>query len=256
LLKPVAFLEHRAAARAEAALVTAVDAVVAISETDAQGLASLIAVYGEKKSARAPQLEAVPPVVESSEPTRTPPDAPRLCYVGSLTWHPNVLGLDWFCAQVLPELRRLLPAVTVRIAGSGLAKDASGQTVAPESWRVPNVEVVGFVPDLETLYADCGAMIAPIVGGSGVRIKLLEALRAGMPVVTTSAGAAGLPLKNRVEVLIEDDPDRFARAAKELLSDPGLAERLRRAGYRFLAAHHSPRVVATSMRRALGLPSS
>lgn len=253
-LKPVSYLEHRAAARAEAELLSAVDAVVAISETDAQGLTTLASEYG-RRGARPPRIEAVPPVVESSEPARTPPSAPRLCYVGSLTWHPNVLGLDWFCAEVLPELRRLLPEVTVRIAGSGLPSDAAGRPLAPSSWQVPNVEVVGFVPDLETLYRDSAAMIAPIAGGSGVRIKLLEALRAGMPVVTTRAGAAGLPLQHGVEVLIADDPAGFARAARDLLHDRELGERLRRAGYRFLAERHAPRVVAAAMRRALGLPS-
>lgn len=196
----------------EAQTLAAVDAVVAISQVDAQALAALVTARTGQQ--RTPVV--VPQVVQSTEPKRKPQPEHNLCYVGNLTWHPNTLGLSWFCQTVWPLVRRALPSVKLTIAGSGLGKDGSGRLQVPSDWQVPGIEVVGYVEDLETLYTQSLGMVAPILGGSGVRIKLLEALRAGMPVVTTRAGAAGLPLHDGAEVLIEDEPEAFARAVIRL----------------------------------------
>lgn len=251
-LRPLARAEYAAAARFEAATLAAVDAVVAISQLDADALTALTLRHTGQQVV--PQV--VPQVVQSAEPRRPPPAELRLGYVGNLTWHPNALGLSWFCAAVWPQLQRALPEVRLSIAGSGLALDAQGRPLVPKGWQRPGIEVLGYVAELETLYPRCLGVIAPILGGSGVRIKLLEAFRAGLPVVTTTAGAAGLPVTGGVEVLIEDEPDRFARAILTLCHDPALQQRLRAAGYAFLRAHHSPQRAAAAMRAALGLPAS
>ena len=248
-LRPLATVEHAAAERFEAVTLTQVDAVVAISALDAAALTALV----ERRTGRRVLPHVVPQVALSSEPARRPPAELRLGYVGNLTWHPNALGLSWFCDAVWPLIRARLPAAQLSIAGSGLAVDAQGRPRGPKSWQRPGIELVGFVAELETFYPRCLGLIAPILGGSGVRIKLLEAFRAGLPVITTSAGAAGLPVTSGVEVLIEDAPDRFAQAVVTLSQDPALQERLRAAGYAFLRAHHSPERAATAMRAALGL---
>lgn len=251
-LRPLARLEHRAAARAEAHVLDEIDAVVTISGQDALDLVALHRRLGRRD--RAVHAVPVPQVMETSRPSRPPPPAgepPRLCYVGSLSWHPNALGLDWFCKQVWPRVQALRPDARLTIAGSGLPTGPDGRPRVPPAWRVPGVDVVGYVPDLEALYQRSLAAIAPVLGGSGVRIKLLESLRAGMPTVTTSAGAAGLPLTPGGEVLIEDDPRRFAHAAARLLTDPALRERLRQGGYQFLDEHHSRPRATEALRRAL-----
>lgn len=251
-LRPLARFEHAAAARFEAETLAAVDAVVAISQLDAEALTALTL----RHTGKLVRPQVVPQVVQSTEPRRPPPAEPRLGYVGNLTWHPNALGLSWFCSAVWPRLQRELPAARLSIAGSGLALDGQGRPLAPKAWRRPGIEVLGYVAELEELYPRCLGVIAPILGGSGVRIKLLEAFRAGMPVVTTTAGAAGLPISSGIEALIEDEPDRFARAVLTLCHDAALQERLRAAGYAFLRAHHSPRRAAAALRAALGLPTS
>lgn len=251
-LRPLARLEHRAAARAEAHVLDEVDAVVTISGQDALDLVALHRRLGRRD--RAVHAVPVPQVMETSRPSRPPPPAgepPRLCYVGSLSWHPNVLGLDWFCQKVWPHVQALRPDARLTLAGSGLATGPDGRPRVPTAWQVPGIDVVGYVPDLEALYQRALAAIAPVLGGSGVRIKLLESLRAGLPTVTTSAGAAGLPLTPGREVLIEDDPRRFAHAAARLLTDPPLREALRQGGYQFLEEHHSRARATEALRRAL-----
>lgn len=250
LLGTLAAREYAAAARFETQTLAAVDAVVTISATDASALSALVRKHGS----RCAPLHVVPQVTQSREPARPPPPELRLGYVGSLTWHPNARGLSWFCAQVWPHLRSLLPEVRLSIAGSGLGVDPNGRPVAPKDWQRPGIEILGYVAELESLYARCLGMIAPILGGSGVRIKLLEALAAGLPVVTTTAGAAGLPVTSGIELLIEDEPRRFAQAIATLCHDRPLQERLRAGGYAFLRAHHSPQQAAVALRAALALP--
>ena len=109
----------------------------------------------------------------------------------------------------------------------------------PDAWSAAGIETVGYVDDLEDLYRESLAMIAPIVGGSGVRMKLLESMRAGMPTVTTTDGAAGLDVADGREMLIADAPASFAERTVTLLTDGAARDRLRRNGYAFLERHHS-----------------
>lgn len=243
LLRLFGLLELAATRRFEAEVLRAADAVVAISLEDARLLEAHTGV----------RPEVVPQVVPFARVHRPPPQRPQLCYVGNLTWHPNVRGLDWFCAHVWPRVRAAEPATRLVIAGSGLLRDATGRLRVPPGWRAEGIEVVGFLPDLEPLYESSSAMVAPVLGGSGIRIKLLEALRAGMPTVTTAAGAAGLPLRPGQEVLVEDDPTRFAEATLRLLRDEALRQQLREAGYRFLGEHHTLAAAQAAMRRVLQL---
>jgi glycosyltransferase involved in cell wall biosynthesis len=83
-------------------------------------------------------------------------------------------------------------------------------------------------------------------------MKLLESMRAGMPTVTTTDGAAGLDVRDGREMFIADDPAQFAACLVRVLTDPGLRGRLRDAGYEFLRAHHSLAAARTRMRGALG----
>jgi glycosyltransferase involved in cell wall biosynthesis len=147
----------------------------------------------------------------------------------------------------------MLPYAELTIAGPGLRHREDGSLVVPASWSGPGVRVTGFVEDLEDLYGATIGMLAPVVGGSGVRMKLLETMSAGMPTVTTSDGAAGLGVEDGREVLIADRPTEFAERVVRLVRDAPLRDRLRAAGYAFLDARHSERVAVERLRRALGL---
>jgi glycosyltransferase involved in cell wall biosynthesis len=239
-------VEHRSARRFEEQALRAVDAVVAISGEDARNFRALAGVEAH-----------VVPVVMTFERTKRPwPGKPHLCYVGSLRWKPNVAGLDWLCREVWPLVRKRVAYATLEIAGVGLKPGAAGNLPVPDAWRVPGVETVGFLEDLEPLYARSVAMLAPVTGASGVRLKLLEGFRAGLPVVTTPDGAFGLPVENGREALIAADPTAFAERVVRVLEDAALRERLVDHAYRFLEQHHSVAVAQRAMREALGLMTS
>lgn len=239
----VAQAEYRASVTFEKAALEAAHAVVAISAEDAKHFDRLAGIHAH----------VVPMVLPFERKDRPRPAKPNLCYVGNLRWHPNVAGLDWFCREVWPKIRARVPDATFEIAGVGLKPDASGKLPVPDAWKVPGVTTVGFLEDLEPLYARSLAMLAPVFGGSGVRVKMLEGFRAGMPVVTTPDGAFGLPLVDGKEALVAGDPEGFAERVERLVKDEALRQRIREGGYTYLEEHHSLRVAQDVMRRVLGL---
>jgi glycosyltransferase involved in cell wall biosynthesis len=236
-------LEASALRRFERRVLREVDSVIAISDDDAQSLHSLSGV----------RAHVVPPFVEPGGARADATNGPQLGYIGHLGWQPNVHGLDWFCEEVWPHVRELVPEATLSIAGPGLSKGPDGSLAVPPRWTRPGITALGFVDDLEDVYRKVLGMVAPVIGGSGVRMKLLETMRAGIPTVTTSDGAAGLALTDGREVVIADDPRRFAEGVVRVLTDPSLRESLRRGGYEFLASRHSAAVAEAGVRAAIRL---
>ena len=245
LKKLVANDEYRASVRFEKAAIEAAHAVVAISTEDAKHFDALAGIHAHV-------VPMVLPFERQERPRMAKPNA-NLCYVGNLRWHPNVAGLDWFCRDVWPKIRARVPAATFEIAGIGLDTDASGAPRVPDAWKVHGVTTVGFMEDLEPLYQRSLAMLAPVFGGSGVRVKMLEGFRAGMPVVTTPDGAFGLPLTDGNEALVAGDPDGFADRVARLVNDEPLRQRIREGGYAYLEKHHSLGTAQGVMRKVLGI---
>lgn len=241
LKKLAAKMEHRASERFERRALQDATSVVAISDDDAKTFHSLAGV----------QAHVVPLVLPFTPRRRVRPPSDHFCFVGNLRWQPNVAGLDWFCRDVWRRIRDRVPGATLEIAGVGLKKDARGSPVVPDAWRAPGITTVGFVEDLEPLYSRSLAMLAPVFGGSGVRVKLLEAFRAGTPLVTTPDGAAGLTLEDGREALVAGDPDAFAERAERIVKDEALRQTLCDSGYLYLERHHSLSVAQDAMRGAL-----
>ncbi|HVD51092.1 MAG TPA: glycosyltransferase [Candidatus Udaeobacter sp.] len=235
--------EWRGTRRFESDVLRAVDAVGAISDDDARGYRELAGV----------EAHHVPQVVPFVRRPPAPAPGPRVCFVGTLSWHPNILGLDWFCREVWPLVRGRLADATFEIAGSGLPTDSRGAAIVPPAWRVGGVTTLGFVPDLSPLYERSAVTVAPILEGSGVRMKLLEAFQNGVPVITTPEGARGLAIENGREAFVEADPARFAARVIEVATSTRLQEHLRAAGYEYLERHHGLAPAQRVVRTLLGL---
>ena len=235
--------EARAVERYERRIMPKVDAVLAISDADATAFHRMAGV----------RAAVIPPFIVPRPARECAVTAPALVYVGVLAWQPNVQGLDWFCREVWPNVLRQVPDATLRIVGGGLPRDESGVPVMPEHWRLPGISAAGYVEDLETEYDKAIGLVAPIIGGSGVRMKLLEAFSAGMPTVTTTDGAAGLHVTDGRELMIATAPEVFARHVIQVLRDRTLRDNLRTNGYEYLRANHSAHVGRERLSAALGL---
>lgn len=143
--------------------------------------------------------------------TPQPGEDDTLLFVGSNT-APNIVGLEWFFRTVWPAVRAARPKARLKVAGS--VARALGSP--PEG-----VAMLGVVADLHPLYAEAGIVISPLRTGSGLKIKLIEALGAGKAVVGCTVTAQGVETEVAGALMLEDDPARFATAVIGLLADQG-----------------------------------
>lgn len=243
VVKTIVGLEYKTARAYEERTVAAFDHVIAISEDDAATFRTM----GAKA------VSVVPQVIRFKKVERVRPKAPRLVYLGNLGWHPNVEGLTWFFKNVWPKIRKARPEITLTVGGSGLRQDEHGKPIVPPEWVAPNAEIIGFVDDLDAFYKDATAFIAPILGGSGVRIKILEAFRAGLPLIATYEGALGLPLEDGVHGVMAKTPDEFAAGTLRVVDDAKLWQSFVDRGYAYLDSAHSLKAASRAMRAAYGL---
>lgn len=147
----------------------------------------------------------------------------EVLFVGNYLHPPNVEGALWLAREVWPLVRRLRPSARLTLAGR--APSAAIQALGTADVRVP-----GTVDDLQPLYARASLVTAPIFWGSGVRIKILEALACGLPLVTTALAAEGINLRQGESALFAEQPREFAAAIVRLLDDAALRGRLGAAG--------------------------
>lgn len=138
-----------------------------------------------------------------------PGDPAQLLFVGSNT-APNVYALKWFVAEIWPRVRATAPQARLKVAG----------TVAAAFDQAPTgVEMLGLVPDLVPLYRDAGVVISPLVQGTGLKIKLVEAMARGKAIVATTTTLQGFEHYADDAVLRADDAAGFADAILRLIGD-------------------------------------
>jgi glycosyltransferase involved in cell wall biosynthesis len=154
-------------------------------------------------------------------PSPLPPE-PRLVFTGTLSYLPNVEGLEWFCAEVLPRVRAAVPEVSLEIAGRDPVERVRALAARPGS----GVTLAADVPDVVPHLRAARVAVAPLHVGSGTRLKVLEAMAAGRPVVGTTIGLAGLGLVDGAHAVVADDPTAMAEAIVGLLGDDGRAAQL------------------------------
>lgn len=172
--------------------------------------------------------------------------AKKLMYVGFLGWEPNVQGLLWFIEEVWPRLHAKHPDLVFDIVGKNPDKRLQA-AVEPH----PGIRLTGYVADLQTIYRDSRVSVAPLLFGSGMKVKVLDAMARGVPTVTTSVGAEGIAVENGRHLLVEDDPARMAERIDDLLGDPGLWQRMQTASRDLIREQYTWRRLFREMHRAL-----
>jgi GT2 family glycosyltransferase len=144
-----------------------------------------------------------------------------LLFLGSFRHLPNVEALQWFLLEVFPRIRKEEPRARLVIVGSDPPPRHSLRDAEA-------IEMIGFVEDVREPLMRYSLFVCPILAGSGVRVKLLEAFAAGIPVVSTRMGAEGLAEKDGEICALADDPEAFAGHVVRLLRFPEEAEALAR----------------------------
>ena len=144
----------------------------------------------------------------------------RVLFVGNLGFGPNVSGLKTFIDQAWPRLLEAVPETTLTIVGFNPPPDLTA--LAERHGFAMHANAASLRP----FYEQCDVVIVPILFGSGTRIKILEAMAYGRPVVSTPMGAEGMGLEGGQQLLLADTMDEFAGALVSLARNPDLAERL------------------------------
>ncbi|WP_343578041.1 glycosyltransferase [Pseudomonas sp.] len=151
------------------------------------------------------------------------PESPiNLLWMGGFWWYPNAEGALWFVREILPLMRHRLAEHNIQIHFLGAAPP--DELKAADDGK--HVLVHGFVESLSDVLAQTHLLFVPLLSGGGVRVKILEAMSNGIPVISTSKGCEGLGASDGKDIIIRDTPEAFAQSLIELAMDPELRNRL------------------------------
>lgn len=169
------------------------------------------------------------------------PESKRILFVGNYEYPPNVAAVEWLLDGIAPLVWAEQPEARFAIAGYALPADW------PARWSDPRIEWRGFVQDLQALQHQCAAFVAPLQDGGGSKLKVIEALAAALPLVSTSQGVSGLSLREGDSFLGGETSAALARSLLEILDKPQQAAQLGQAGRTYVRQYHDWQVVADQL---------
>ncbi|GAB4379211.1 MAG: glycosyltransferase family 4 protein [Salibacteraceae bacterium] len=142
----------------------------------------------------------------------------RVIFAGTLSWPPNRDALAWFILKIWPKILREVPDATIAVCGPGA--DADMKTILKNTH---NANYLGFVDNLQDEMGKAAVAVVPLRSGSGMKVKTLDAMYRGIPVVTTHEGISGIDATHGRDVLLADTDEHFANEVIRLLKDRALA---------------------------------
>jgi polysaccharide biosynthesis protein PslH len=161
-------------------------------------------------------------------------------FVGTLGYYPNEDAVTYFCREIVPLVRSMATgAFRVEIVGGGASPAIRAAASQSDS------HLLGALPDVARCYAGAGAVIAPIRAGGGTRIKIIEAFSYRRPLVTTSAGIAGIEARGGEHALVADTAPAFAAACVRLMQDNQLADALAERAFDLYLRKYTPQVLSS-----------
>ncbi|HHJ1527445.1 TPA: glycosyltransferase family 4 protein [Pseudomonas aeruginosa] len=208
-------------------------AVVAVTEKDARQLGAMLG-------------RPVPVVVngvdcEHFAAARPTPEAQRVLFLGNYEYAPNVDAVEWMLDEILPRVWAHCPEARMSVCGYALPADWA------QRWSDPRIEWQGFVPDLLQLQSSSSVFLAALRHGGGSKLKVLEALAAGLPLASTAQGVSGLELRDGEDYLGGETAEQLANAVVRLLQDPAQARSLGENGRAYVRRAHDWSVAASQL---------
>jgi len=224
--------------RYEGDICPAFDAVVTVSREDRRALESVLA--------GPVPMYVIPIGIDTREvqPVKRNADASAIITIGTLFWPPNVDGIVWFAREVWPKIKRQRPDARFLVVGS---------RPAPSLVRLgkedPAIQVTGYVADTAPLIRDSALLIVPLRAGGGMRVKILNAMAQGLPIVSTTLGYEGIEAVPGRDLLVGDTPGELAAAVLSVLADLELGRRLGAQGRRLVEERYDWRTVCPAIDR-------
>lgn len=222
----------------EAQLCRTFDRLLTVTEVDKEAHIALFpAAEGRQIAAK---ILPVPICVETEDrpPLTYQDEGPHILHLGTMFWPPNVEGVVWFAREVLPLVLEQVPDACLTVAG----KHPPPQVESLAGAAAPlagHVMVTGFVADPEPLLRRSRVFIVPVRAAGGMRVKILDGWRCGVPIVSTTIGAEGVDVRDGENILLADEPTAFSQAIVRLLTDNSLGRCLRENGRRWVEEHYN-----------------
>jgi glycosyltransferase involved in cell wall biosynthesis len=200
-----------------------------------------------------PSITVIPIAVDTDEvaPVTRQPEADHILHIGTMYWPPNVDGILWFIHQVYPHIRTKRPKAIFDVVGA-----RPPQEILDLSGNGTGVNVTGYVTDPTPYRQQAGVMVVPLRAGGGMRVKILEALAQGLPIVSTTLGCEGIAVTHGRDILIADTPHDFAKAVLRLLDNPQFAAELGRNGRQLAEQQYDYRQVCRPLEAVYGASQS
>ena len=167
--------------------------------------------------------------------------ATDILHLGTMYWMPNIEGVLWFVHQVWPKVVAKLSGAKLVIGGKN--PPHAIRELSKSNNRESFIKVIGYIPDPTPYLQSAGVFIVPLLSGGGMRVKIIDAWRWGLPIVSTSIGAEGILHKPGENILIADDEDEFANAVIRVLQEPELAMKLRKNGRQWVEEKYDYRLI-------------
>jgi glycosyltransferase involved in cell wall biosynthesis len=152
-----------------------------------------------------------------------------LIFNGALTYNANYDAMSYFLSDIYPHIKRQVPDVCLKVTGTTNGVDLSGLRLDG------HVELTGYLPDIRPAVAQSYVCVVPLRLGGGTRLKILEAMSLGTPVVSTVKGAEGLEVENSIHLFIAETPGEFAEQVIRILHSPELRQNLARNATRLVS---------------------
>jgi polysaccharide biosynthesis protein PslH len=220
------YLNHlyRSLKRFEISILNKVDGIVAITPVDARNFDRL---------SHSTNIISVPFGINLDTLPENPvqPAEPSLFHIGTMNWFPNEESIKWLMTQVWPQVSQRLPEIELHLAGRYMP-----------DWMlklsIPRVIIDGEVPDVWEYMQRFSIMVVPLFSGSGIRIKIVEAMAAGKAIITTAIGAEGINYENGQHLIIAKDARSFTDAIVKVCNDRVLRDTLGKNARMLIAKEH------------------
>lgn len=210
LTKPMKYIlmrDWRLLKQYEGQMCRTFDAVLAVSQEDKLALI--------EAGARL-DMTVIPIAIDTDEQAQIPrqPRSPHIVHIGTMYWPPNIAGITWFLDEIYPLVKQRVPDVRCTLIGARPPASITDRAKADSS-----LTVTGYVEDPIPYLADSSMMVVPLKAGGGMRVKILNALSQGIPMVSTTVGCEGINVTNGEDILVADSPEDFADATTRLLTN-------------------------------------
>jgi sugar transferase (PEP-CTERM/EpsH1 system associated) len=227
LWKLLAWREYKVWERAERHYTALADHVLTVSDDDRKAFMKFLPAGKVTTIPTGVDIDFFRPRADQAE------DEQAIVFTGAMDWLPNEDAIEYFAAEILPIIRRTMPNVTLWVVGRKPTRKvvSIGETV-------PGVRVTGAVDDIRPYVHRAAVYVVPLRIGGGTRIKIFEAMGMGMPVVSTTVGAEGLPVTHDEDVVLADSPEDFAAQTIRLLKERETRARIGRAARRLVESRY------------------